>query len=97
MSATDIHNIQELPCQHQTLERHTVMDVMNSIVIIGDAGGILVREWPDTAFRGHRHYLESYCGEGAEDLFSGQSRETAHDATRIVCTPMKSRGSRLSL
>jgi hypothetical protein len=44
----------------------------------------------------HARDLESCCGEGADDLFSGKSRETAHDATRIVCTPTKSRGSRLS-
>ncbi len=44
----------------------------------------------------HARNFESRYGEGADDFFPGQSWETAHDATRIVCTPMKSRGSRLS-
>lgn len=44
----------------------------------------------------HTRNLKSHGSKCADDLFPGQSWKTAHDATRIVCTPTKSSGSKLS-
>jgi hypothetical protein len=44
----------------------------------------------------HANNLEASAAESGYDFISGQPRQPVHDATRMVCTPTKSSGSRPS-